>query len=107
MEPSMMKRSDAAPDFANSSFSRPKLDLTSCDSPARILTAVAREPGIEIRDLASRTGETEEEVEKIVNDLSEAHYLLVTKRGMKHRYQVLPQAVVHACPVNPITVGDI
>lgn len=42
-----------------------------------------------MRDVAERVGITERAVQRIIDDLAEAGYLLVQREGRRNRYQVV------------------
>ncbi|NWF25557.1 winged helix-turn-helix transcriptional regulator [Streptomyces sp. PKU-EA00015] len=54
----------------------------------RVLTAVARNPWIRIRDLASALDLTERTVQALLSDLEQAGYLTRTREGRRNRYQI-------------------
>lgn len=56
---------------------------------AHVLLAIAAEPEIRIRDIASKVGITERASHRIVSDLEQAGYLRVTKLGRRNVYSVL------------------
>lgn len=53
-----------------------------------MLLAIAAEPEIRIRDIASEVGITERAAHRIVSDLEEAGYLKVTKVGRRNEYRI-------------------
>jgi DNA-binding transcriptional ArsR family regulator len=54
----------------------------------RVLTAIARNPWIRIRDLASALDLTERTVQALLSDLEQAGYLTRTREGRRNRYQI-------------------
>ncbi|GAA0289109.1 hypothetical protein GCM10010302_29290 [Streptomyces polychromogenes] len=59
---------------------------------ARVLIAIARDPGIRLRDIALVCGLTERTVQAIVTDLQADGYLSRTRDGRRNRYVVAPGA---------------
>ncbi|WP_406087485.1 helix-turn-helix transcriptional regulator [Streptomyces virginiae] len=55
---------------------------------ARVLIAIARDPGIRLRDIAAECGLTERTVQAIVTDLQADGYLSRTRDGRRNRYVV-------------------
>ncbi|MFB6820084.1 helix-turn-helix transcriptional regulator [Streptomyces virginiae] len=55
---------------------------------ARVLIAIARDPGIRLRDIAVECGLTERTVQAIVTDLEADGYLSRTRDGRRNRYVV-------------------
>jgi hypothetical protein len=74
---------------------------------ARVLLAIARDPGARLRDIAAVLGITERSAYGIVTDLTAAGYVLKHKDGRRNRYQIqahrpLPEPASQA-PV----IGDV
>jgi DNA-binding IclR family transcriptional regulator len=61
---------------------------------ARVLAAVARDPGIRVRDIAAACLLTERAVGMILTDLEEAGYLTRTRVGRRNVYRVTPGTVL-------------
>jgi hypothetical protein len=57
-------------------------------SHARALVCIARDPGVRLRDIAAVLGVTERRAFGIVNDLTEAGYVVKDKDGRRNRYRV-------------------
>ncbi|GAA4363035.1 hypothetical protein GCM10023088_05410 [Actinomadura verrucosospora] len=55
---------------------------------ARVLIAIARDPGLRVRDVAQDIGITERAAQLIITDLEEAGYLTRTRIGRRNRYTV-------------------
>jgi DNA-binding MarR family transcriptional regulator len=68
------------------SDSRPS--WTFLTNHARVLAAIARDPGIRVRDVALQCLLTERAVQKIIADLEADGYLAHTRHGRSNRYQV-------------------
>ncbi|MEU5810991.1 helix-turn-helix domain-containing protein [Streptomyces sp. NPDC047718] len=59
---------------------------------ARVLIAIARDPGIRLRDIAATCDLTERTVQAIVTDLEADGYLTRTRDGRRNRYVIAPGA---------------
>ncbi|MEV6973158.1 helix-turn-helix domain-containing protein [Kitasatospora sp. NPDC093806] len=57
---------------------------------ARVLTAIDRDPGVRLRDVARVCRLTERAVQAIVADLERAGYLTHTRSGRRNHYSVVP-----------------
>ncbi|MER5537667.1 MarR family transcriptional regulator [Streptomyces mirabilis] len=55
---------------------------------ARVLVAIADDPGTRIRDIAARCRLTERAVQKIISDLEHNGYLTHTRQGRSNRYRI-------------------
>ena len=55
---------------------------------ARVLLAIASDPGIRLRDIAAALGITERSAYAIVTDLTSAGYVAKHKDGRRNRYQI-------------------
>ncbi|MEU2507376.1 helix-turn-helix domain-containing protein [Streptomyces sp. NPDC007863] len=67
---------------------------TFLTSHARVLLAIARDPGIRLRDVAAHCGITERTVQSIVADLEAGGYLTRTRAadGRRNVYHIDPAA---------------
>jgi hypothetical protein len=76
-------------------------------SHARALVCIARDPGVRLREIAVALGVTERTAFGIVNDLTEAGYVVKEKDGRRNLYRVqhhLPLPV--RFPREP-TIGEV
>jgi uncharacterized membrane protein len=55
---------------------------------AHVLIVLEREPGVVLRNVASKVGITERAVQRIVQDLEEGGFVKIDKIGRQNRYQV-------------------
>ncbi len=74
---------------------------------ARVLLAIAQDPGARLRDIAAALGITERSAYSIVTDLTSAGYLIKHKDGRRNRYQIqahrpLPEPASYAP-----AIGDV
>src|SRR5215208_4685792 len=74
---------------------------------AHVLTCVARDPGIRLRDIAAAVGITERAAHKILSDLVDAGYVLRERRGRRNRYQVVPKLPLRHPLVREQEVGEL
>ncbi|WP_328966925.1 helix-turn-helix transcriptional regulator [Streptomyces sp. NBC_00239] len=59
---------------------------------ARVLIAIARDPGVRLRDIAAVCDLTERTVQAIVTDLQADGYLTRMRDGRRNRYEIAPGA---------------
>ena len=74
---------------------------------AHVLTCVAADPGIRLRDIASTVGITERAAHRIVSELVEEGYVLREREGRRNRYQVVPELPLRHPLVEDRAVGDL
>jgi predicted transcriptional regulator len=74
---------------------------------AHVLTCVAHDPGIRLRDIAAAVGITERAAHKILSDLVDAGYVLRERRGPRNRYQVVPELPLRHPLVREQEVGEL
>lgn len=74
---------------------------------AHVLTCVARDPGIRLRDIAAAVGITERAAHKILSELVDAGYVLRERRGRRNRYQVVPKLPLRHPLVREQEVGEL
>jgi Mn-dependent DtxR family transcriptional regulator len=63
-------------------------DWTFFSNYGHVLVCLARNREVRLRDVAVEVGITERAVQKIVRDLQDADYLIVTKQGRCNRYRI-------------------
>ena len=74
---------------------------------AHVLTRVAEDPGIRLRDIAAAVGITERAAHKILSDLVEEGYVLREREGRRNRYQVVANLPLRHPLVRGQKVGDL
>jgi uncharacterized membrane protein len=74
---------------------------------AHVLTCVAHDPGIRLRDIASAVGITERATHRILSELVEEGYVLREREGRRNRYQVVPELPLRHPLVQGREVGDL
>lgn len=67
-------------------------------SHARVLVAIAHDPGTRLRDISDRVGITERAAHRIVTELDAAGYITRTRTGRRNNYTIqtglpLPDAI--------------
>jgi DNA-binding IscR family transcriptional regulator len=74
---------------------------------ARVLLRIAQDPGARLRDIAAALGITERSAHSIVNDLTEAGYVLKQKDGRRNRYQIQAHRPLPESGSRELTIGDV
>jgi DNA-binding MarR family transcriptional regulator len=74
---------------------------------AHVLTCVAHDPGIRLRDIAAAVGITERATHRILSELVEEGYVLRQREGRRNRYQVKPELPLRHPLVQEREVGDL
>lgn len=73
---------------------------------ARVLLAIAEDPEIRLRDIASAVGVTERRAHTIVADLTDSGYVTKHRTGRRNRYEIQSQRQVND-DVIELTIGDV
>jgi DNA-binding MarR family transcriptional regulator len=74
---------------------------------AHVLTCVANDPGIRLRDIAAAVGITERYAHRILSELVDEGYVLRERQGRRNRYQVVPDLPLRHPLVQGREVGDL
>ena len=74
---------------------------------AHVLSCVAHDPGIRLRDIAGAVGITERAAHRILSELVEEGYVLREREGRRNRYQVVPELPLRHPLVSEREVGDL
>ena len=74
---------------------------------ARVLLCISRDPGIRLRDIADRVGITERSAYGIVQDLTEAGYIIKQKDGRRNRYRIETDLPLPDPSSQERTVGEV
>jgi DNA-binding transcriptional ArsR family regulator len=74
---------------------------------ARVLLCISRDPGIRLRDIADRVGITERSAYGIVQDLTEAGYIIKEKDGRRNRYRIEADLPLPEPSSQERTVGEV
>ena len=74
---------------------------------AHVLTCVANDPGIRLRDIAAAVGITERAAHRILSELVEEGYVWRERQGRRNHYQVVPELPLRHPLVQEREVGDL
>ena len=74
---------------------------------AHVLTCVAHDPGIRLRDIATAVGITERAAHRILSELVEEGYVLRERQGRRNRYEVVAERPMRHPLVEERQVGDL
>ena len=73
---------------------------------ARVLLAIAADPDIRLRDIATTVGVTERRAHTVVADLTHSGYVTKHRVGRRNRYEVQSQLRLND-DVIELTIGDV
>jgi len=82
-------------------------DWSLLTNHARVLSCLARDPDVRLRDIAGTLGITERSAHGIVADLAEAGYVLKEKAGRRNRYQIQAHLPLREAITRERTIGDV
>jgi hypothetical protein len=71
------------------------------------LLCIARDPQTRLRDIADCLGITERRTHDIVNDLTEAGYVVKGKEGRRNRYEIQEQLQLPDGVIQEQAIGDV
>ena len=74
---------------------------------AHVLTCVAHDPGIRLREIAAAVGITERGAHRILSELVDEGYVLREREGRRNRYQVVADLPLRHPLVQGREVGDL
>ena len=74
---------------------------------ARVLVCIARDPGVRLREIADVLGVTERRAFGIVNDLTEAGYVVKDKDGRRNRYRIQTHLPLRVQVGREPTIGEV
>ena len=74
---------------------------------AHVLTCVAHDKGIRLRDIAVAVGITERAAHRILSELVEAGYVLRTRAGRRNRYAIVADRPLRHPLVEERAIGDL
>jgi DNA-binding transcriptional ArsR family regulator len=74
---------------------------------AHVLTCVAHDPGIRLRDIAAAVGITERAAHRILSELVEEGYVLRERQGRRNRYEVVAGRPMRHPLVGELEVGEL
>jgi hypothetical protein len=76
-------------------------------SHGRVLLFLARDPGLRLRDIATRAAITERSAYGIVSDLTAAGYITKHRDGRRNRYQIQAHLPLPEPTSREQTVGEV
>src|SRR5271157_3614901 len=82
-------------------------ELSFLTNHARVLVCIAHDPGVRLRDIAAVVGVTERSAFAIVNDLTEAGYVVKEKDGRRNRYRILAHVPWREAIGREQTIGEL
>jgi DNA-binding MarR family transcriptional regulator len=82
-------------------------EFTLLTNHTHVLVAIAQRPNIRMREIAVRVGITERAVQRIVDDLTAAGYLMVTKDGRRNVYELRPESPVRHPLARHRSIGEL
>ena len=74
---------------------------------ARAIVCIARDPGVRLREIADVLGVTERRAFGIVNDLTEAGYVIKDKDGRRNRYSIQNHLPLRVRVGREPTIGEV
>jgi DNA-binding transcriptional ArsR family regulator len=74
---------------------------------AHVLTCVAHDPGVRLRDIAAAVGITERATHRILSELVEEGYVLRERQGRRNRYEVVRDRPMRHPLVEEREIGDL
>jgi hypothetical protein len=81
--------------------------LDAADQPCPGLLAIAGDPGIRLRDIATTLGITERSACAIVTNLTEAGYAAKQREGRRNRYQIRARLPLPGPASQQPTIGEL
>ena len=81
-------------------------DWTFLTNHAMVLSALARNPRITAREIASAIGITERTVRKIIADLELEGYISKKREGRRLRYRINPELTLRHESYQEMAIGD-
>ena len=74
---------------------------------ARVLVCIAHDPGVRLRDIATKVGITERSAHGMVTELTTAGYVVKEKDGRRNRYQIQPHLPLREATSRERTIGEV
>src|SRR6266851_3213972 len=74
---------------------------------ARVLVCIAHDPGVRLRDIATKLSITERTAYGIVTDLTAAGYVVKDKNGRRNRYQIQVHLPLRDAVSRERTIGEV
>ena len=74
---------------------------------ARVLLAIARDPGLRLRDIAAAVDITERRAVAIVSDLVDAGYVVKQRDGRRNLYEVRSNLPLAEPGIRELPIGEV
>jgi DNA-binding IclR family transcriptional regulator len=74
---------------------------------ARVLVCIAHDPGVRLRDIATKVDITERSAHGIVTELTTAGYVVKEKEGRRNRYQIQAHLPLREAMSRERTIGEV
>jgi hypothetical protein len=74
---------------------------------AKALLCIARDPGVRLRDIAATLGITERRAFAVVDDLTDAGYVVKHRDGRRNRYQIQHHLPLREESSRERTIGEV
>jgi hypothetical protein len=74
---------------------------------AKALLCIADDPGVRLRDIAATLGVTERSAFAIVNDLTDAGYVVKVREGRRNRYEIQHELPLPEETGRARTIGEV
>ena len=84
-----------------------KAGFTFLTNHAHVLLLIAVNPEMRMREMAISVGITERAVQRIIEELGTAGYLIVTKDGRRNRYSVMKDRPLRHPVEGHCTIGEL
>jgi hypothetical protein len=82
-------------------------DWSFLTNHARVLVCIAHDPGVRLRDIATKVGITERSAHGTVTELTTAGYVVKEKDGRRNRYQVQAHLPLREAIGRERTIGEV
>ena len=82
-----------------------QLDFLS--NHGQVLLAIARDPGVRLREIGDQVGITERAAHRIVTELADAGYLLRERNGRRNRYTITTDRSLPDPLARDRSIGDL
>lgn len=82
-------------------------DFPLLTNHAYALALIAHKPDIRMREIASTVRITERAVQRIVDDLTVAGYVVITKSGRRNQYVIQKDHLLHQPLMNHQTIAEL
>ena len=95
------------PLFTEKERTTARAGFTFLTNHSHVLLLIAANPEMRMREMAVTVGITERAVQRIIDELSTAGYLTVTKDGRRNRYEVIKDKPLRHVVEGHCTIGEL